>query len=104
MFGDVAHHVWRHGLTASHHLWFPGYVSDTVAERIRSRLQVRNDLPPPSERRALRQAAGLSQKEMADAIGVTRAAVSHWESGARTPRGKFLDRYAEAVRVLRSAA
>ncbi|KUN03945.1 hypothetical protein AQI95_21130 [Streptomyces yokosukanensis] len=73
----------------------------TVAEKIRSRLQVRRDLPMPEERRAIREAADLSQQELADAIGVTRQAVSHWEAGIRTPRGIFLDRYIDAIRAMR---
>lgn len=41
---------------------------------------------------------------MAEAIGVTRQAVSLWESGVRTPRGHRLDAYAEAIATLRAAA
>ncbi|WCD86388.1 hypothetical protein KPP03845_102734 [Streptomyces xanthophaeus] len=76
----------------------------TVAERVRSRLHVRRGLPEPNERRALRAAAGLTQQELADAIGVSRQAVSYWEAGLRTPRGKFLDAYTEAIAALRDAA
>ncbi|WP_079049421.1 helix-turn-helix transcriptional regulator [Streptomyces torulosus] len=76
----------------------------TVAEKIRSRLRVHLDLPPPDERRELREKAGLSQQELADVIGATRQAVSHWEAGLRTPRGVLLDRYVEAIRTLREAA
>ena len=34
----------------------------------------------------LRLAAGLSQHELAAALGVTQSAVSQWESGETTPR------------------
>lgn len=81
-----------------------GYMPTTVAEQIRSRLRVRNELPQPDVRRALREAAGLSQQEIADAVGVTRAAIGHWETGTRTPRGVLLDRYVDAIRALRDAA
>lgn len=74
-----------------------------TADYIRSRLGVRLELPQPDERRALREQAGLTQQEMADAIGVTRAAISQWEAGTRTPRGPLLDRYVEAIRALREA-
>lgn len=76
----------------------------TVAEKIRSRLQVRRDLPDPAQRREIRETAGLSQQELADVIGVTRQAVSHWEAGIRTPRGGVLDRYIDAIRALREQA
>ncbi|MFD8948544.1 helix-turn-helix domain-containing protein [Streptomyces sp. NPDC059979] len=75
-----------------------------TAERIRSRLQVRRGLPPPQERRELRTSTGLTQQELADAVGVTRAAVSQWEKGVRTPRGSLLDRYIEALNAMREAA
>ncbi|MEV3846881.1 helix-turn-helix transcriptional regulator [Streptomyces microflavus] len=75
----------------------------TVAEKVRSRLQVRLDLPCPEQRRELRESAGLSQQELADIVGVTRQAVSHWESGIRTPRGPVLNRYIDAIRALRES-
>lgn len=73
----------------------------TVTEEIRSRLRIRSELPPPGERAELRQKGGLTQQELARIVGVSRAAVAQWESGARRPRGAFLDRYAEALRALR---
>lgn len=71
----------------------------TVADRIRSRLHVRRELPSPEQRRELRKAAGMSQQELADVIGVTPQAVSYWEAG-RTPSGSFLDLYVDALRAL----
>lgn len=59
------------------------------------------DLSFPEERRALREAAGLSQDDIAREIGTTRAAVSRWESGDRFPRGAHLFAYAEILRALR---
>ena len=35
--------------------------------------------------RALRRRAGLSQEELAETVGVSRQAVSKWESGASVP-------------------
>jgi transcriptional regulator with XRE-family HTH domain len=72
----------------------------TAAEKIRFRLQVRRDLPSPELRRALRESAGLSQQEIADATGVTRQAISNYEAG-RTPQGPVLDRYVDVLRALR---
>jgi DNA-binding transcriptional regulator YiaG len=55
---------------------------DVAIERVR----VRRRLPPPSARQLLRRRAGLSQNEIAAALGVTREAVALWEAGRRTPR------------------
>lgn len=78
-------------------------MTKTVTEKIRERLRLRVDLPEPAERRAIREAVGLSQGELAEAVGVTRQAISHWESGLRTPQGRMLDRYIEAIRAMRAA-
>lgn len=75
----------------------------TVTQRVRARIHVHASLPEPDERRALREAAGLTQKELADAVRVDRTAIAHWESGRRNPDGKRLDAYLEALRVLREA-
>ncbi|MEW2272188.1 helix-turn-helix transcriptional regulator [Streptomyces griseofuscus] len=75
-----------------------------TALRVRARMLLHQDLPAPEERRAIRQAAGLSQGELAEAIGVTRQAISNWESGVRTPNGPHLERYVTAIRALRRAA
>ena len=77
---------------------------DTTTERVRALLDRPVDLPEPAELRSLREAAGLSQQELADAMGVTRAAISHWETGVRSPRGEMRHRYMSAVRVLREVA
>ncbi|MFH8419301.1 helix-turn-helix transcriptional regulator [Streptomyces collinus] len=43
-------------------------------------------LPPPRVRQQLRLAAGLTQQEVADAVGVKRLAVARWELGQTQPR------------------
>jgi transcriptional regulator with XRE-family HTH domain len=50
--------------------------------------------------RRLRQAAGLSQPELAAAVGVSTPLVSRWEAGARRPRGNSAIRYAQLLRAL----
>ena len=45
-----------------------------------------DDLPPPAERKRLREAAGLSQTQIATALGTRREAVGNWESGRTEPR------------------
>jgi transcriptional regulator with XRE-family HTH domain len=45
----------------------------------------------------LRQQLGLSQREVAELLDVTRVSVSRWETGERTPRGELLLRYLELL-------
>lgn len=52
----------------------------------------------PERIKQLRKEAGLSQKQLANFIGVSKAAVSCWETGAReVPAGNNLVRLAEAL-------
>jgi transcriptional regulator with XRE-family HTH domain len=51
-------------------------------------------------RRALRVDAGISAAELAQDLGVSRQAVAQWERGERTPRGKYLEAYVEALDAL----
>ena len=60
-------------------------------------------LPPPSTRRALREAAGLSMIELADALGCHRTAVFRWETGEREPKGDLRRRYAAFLEAAREA-
>ncbi|MFJ5103411.1 sigma factor-like helix-turn-helix DNA-binding protein [Streptomyces sp. NPDC088554] len=54
-------------------------------------------LPPPKERRRLREAKSLTEKEVATAMGVTRATVRSWETGRTTPRGRKAEAYAKLL-------
>lgn len=47
----------------------------------------------------LRKARGLTQKELADKLGVTQSAVGNWEAGIRNPRASDLLNIAEALEV-----
>ncbi|GHH41042.1 helix-turn-helix domain-containing protein [Streptomyces candidus] len=51
-------------------------------------------LPPPKERRRLREAKALSQAQVATILGVTRETVRAWETGRTTPRGHKGEVYA----------
>jgi DNA-binding transcriptional regulator YiaG len=53
----------------------------------------RRNLPAPDQRKAIREAASLSQADIAEALGVTRAAVARWEAGTRRPTGRKLVAY-----------
>jgi DNA-binding transcriptional regulator YiaG len=63
-----------------------------------ARARDRRSLPAPEARRLLRERAGLSQQDIAVAVGVTREAVALWEAGARTPRDQYLGKYLEILR------
>lgn len=52
--------------------------------------------------RMLREAAGLSQGEVADAVGVSHVTVHRWETGESTPKGKAALRYKELLDALSS--
>lgn len=64
---------------------------DELLARVRSRRQ----LPSAIERRRIREAAGVSQRELAHALGVSWTAVHRWEGGAR-PRAHVAE-YAQAL-------
>jgi DNA-binding transcriptional regulator YiaG len=80
-----------------------GHMTDTTAERVSARISIHRGLPAPTERRRLRETAGLTKTELAQAIGVTRPCIAFWENGERTPSGAALERYVTALDVLREA-
>ncbi|MEV4941099.1 sigma factor-like helix-turn-helix DNA-binding protein [Streptomyces zaomyceticus] len=54
-------------------------------------------LPTPKERRRLREALALSEEQVAEAMGVTKATVKAWETGRSTPRGRKREAYAKLL-------
>ncbi|MFE9703183.1 telomere-associated protein Tap [Streptomyces sp. NPDC005930] len=60
----------------------------------------RSPLPPPAERKRLRQAHGLTLDEVAAALQVRRATVSGWEAGKTEPRPPERDAYARMLEQL----
>jgi transcriptional regulator with XRE-family HTH domain len=58
---------------------------DTDVDALLARGNARRRLPEPRFRRMLRESAGVSQGDIAKALGVSRSAVSRWESGQRDP-------------------
>ncbi|MFE7960558.1 telomere-associated protein Tap [Streptomyces sp. NPDC057413] len=60
----------------------------------------RSPLPPPVERRRLRQAHALTLDEVAAALGVRRATVGGWESGKAEPRPPEREAYARLLKQL----
>ncbi|MFI5472945.1 helix-turn-helix domain-containing protein [Streptomyces cacaoi] len=60
-------------------------------------------LPPPELRRHLREAASLTQAQVAERVGVARETVCAWESGRTTPRGRRREAYATLLASLTKA-
>ncbi|MFB6842675.1 sigma factor-like helix-turn-helix DNA-binding protein [Streptomyces sp. NPDC056361] len=54
-------------------------------------------LPPPKERRRLREALALSEEQVAEAMGVTKATIKAWETGRSAPRGRKREAYAKLL-------
>ena len=55
--------------------------------------------PPPSRLRELRAAAGLSQGELARALGVSQQNIAYWERRQKPPRSDVLPAMAAALGV-----
>ncbi|MFC7488779.1 helix-turn-helix domain-containing protein [Knoellia sp. CPCC 206453] len=72
-----------------------------AALELGERARLARRLPSPALRRAIRLEAGLSTVQLGRAMGVTRQAVSQWETGTRTPRGDHLIAYVAVLDELR---
>ncbi|MFD7278967.1 helix-turn-helix domain-containing protein [Streptomyces sp. NPDC059862] len=57
-------------------------------------------LPPPKERRRLRETGSLTVAQVAERMGVSRRTVRAWEAGRATPRGRKREVYAELLNAL----
>jgi DNA-binding transcriptional regulator YiaG len=57
-------------------------------------------LPEPAVRRAVREGAGVSQRSLARALGVSAQAVNFWEAGKRTPSARYVARYVSLLAQL----
>ncbi|MGX1471206.1 UNVERIFIED_CONTAM: transcriptional regulator with XRE-family HTH domain [Streptomyces canus] len=69
-------------------------------DRIDALVASRSPLPPPTERKRLRAAHGLTLDEVAAALDVRRATVSGWESGKTEPRPPEREAYARLLSKL----
>ncbi|MEU0441523.1 helix-turn-helix domain-containing protein [Streptomyces sp. NPDC006186] len=61
-------------------------------------------LPPPKERRRLREAASLTQAQLAARLGVSRQTVRAWESGRTAPSGARGEAYGRLLAELAGGA
>ena len=59
----------------------------------RDRKATHKRLPGPTQRRAIRLRASLSQAELARVLNVSRQAVARWETGDREPSTENLSTY-----------
>ncbi|MCZ0209675.1 helix-turn-helix transcriptional regulator, partial [Streptomyces sp. UMAF16] len=59
-----------------------------------------DDLPSPEERKRLREAAGLSQEQVARALKSRRETIGNWESGVTEPRPPKRAAYARLLEGL----
>ncbi|MFD5112857.1 sigma factor-like helix-turn-helix DNA-binding protein [Streptomyces sp. NPDC058391] len=54
-------------------------------------------LPSPEERRRLREAKPMTEKQVARAVGVARSTIRSWETGRTPPRGRKGEVYAKLL-------
>ena len=66
---------------------------ETALEQARKR----RALPSPRVRRELRRRLGISQEVIAQAVGVSRITLLHYEFGRRRPSGERLERYLDVL-------
>lgn len=66
--------------------------------------ELRRRLPPPRERRRIREDAGITVKRASRMIDVSDMAISYWERGQREPQGEHLRRYVELLDGLKKVA
>jgi DNA-binding transcriptional regulator YiaG len=74
----------------------PHMDDEALRERLDS-VRAQRRLPAPAVRREIRERVGLSQADVARALGVTREAVAYWERGQRVPKAGTAARYLELL-------
>ena len=72
-----------------------------LTEEVLEKVRVRQSLPSPAARRAIRAASGLSQSDIAGQVGVSTETISRWEAGSVTPQHRHLVTYVEVLHELR---
>jgi putative zinc finger/helix-turn-helix YgiT family protein len=61
-------------------------LDDEADDRVSAALRVAAGLMPPKDIRDCRIALGLTQKQLADRLGIAVATLSRWETGAQIPQ------------------
>jgi DNA-binding transcriptional regulator YiaG len=73
--------------------------ADALLERVRAS----SKLPAPRQRRVIRERAGVSQRDVAQALGVGVMVLNRWERGLSEPKAHAAA-YAELLAKLDEAA
>ena len=68
-------------------------IADAPPTNLLDEVHLARRIPTPAMRRAIREAAGVSQDRLARELGVQRVTVTRWELGIRRPRGVNAVRY-----------
>ena len=77
---------------------------DQKVQAARRATQARRMLPPPAQRREIRREAGLSQEDLAFALGVNGTTLCRWESGERQPSDEHVVGYQQVLAHLSETA
>jgi DNA-binding transcriptional regulator YiaG len=78
-------------------------VAMTMKATQAERLQALRELTTSGKAREIREAARLTESEIARSVGAHYSSVSRWESGERMPRGQVAFRYAALLERLAKA-
>jgi DNA-binding transcriptional regulator YiaG len=78
-------------------------MTESRAEQLLRELRARRRLPPAAERRRIREAAGVSLRQLAAAVGpsgVSWMAVNRWEQGSQPRNPAHAAAYADLLEQL----
>jgi DNA-binding transcriptional regulator YiaG len=76
----------------------------TSREELLASIRARRTLPLPAERRRIREAAGVSLRQLGSALGASPMAVFRWEQGAQPRDPQQAREYASLLDELRNIA
>ena len=78
-------------------------ITDAPVTGLVDEVRAARRLPAPTDAKAIRQAAMVTQAQIAKELGVGRVSVARWEGGERVPRGELRFRYTRLLEELREA-
>lgn len=79
------------------------YLRPMNAERTAESLVLLVEARTQGRGRRIRESVGLSQSDLAHALGVRQSTLWRWENGQRQPTGALAIRYARLLRALEQA-